>query len=53
MYYPVYMYRHRYHRKSLEGMIRDQDLPIAFSQWLDQRLLRRVSDPTKSNVFLP
>ncbi|CAN0232019.1 unnamed protein product, partial [Scytosiphon promiscuus] len=28
-------------RRSLERMIRDQDLPIAFSQWLDQMLLRR------------
>ncbi|CAN0432367.1 unnamed protein product, partial [Ectocarpus fasciculatus] len=28
-------------RRSLERMIRDQDLPIAFSQWVDQMLLRR------------
>ncbi|CAN0313296.1 unnamed protein product [Pylaiella littoralis] len=27
--------------RSLERMIRDQDIPIAFSQWLDQMLLRR------------
>lgn len=31
-------------------MIRDQDLPIAFSQWLDQRLLRRVRGPTHRSV---
>lgn len=37
-------------RKSLEGIIRNGDLPIAFSQWLDQRVLRRVSTYMGQNV---
>lgn len=38
-------------RRSLERMIRDQDLPIAFSQWLDQMLLRRVRVQSSSRFF--